>query len=1068
MLVSRTLVFSLLFAAAAWSQVGIQEDADWLTLRSESLTVVLSKAQKGAIHSLVDLATEREFAAVRTEPSLFRLTFSKAGDNSGYTEDFTSRDAQAVEYTVERTAEAATAHLRYASLSGRRIGVRCSVSVRPGDPLVHWRIAVDGEEPLVLESVQFPLLVMTDTLGDSRADDVSFAGATEDGQYLAPGDWRVGYRHLYAQPGALAAQFACYHDPTGGFYTATQDAVGYPKQLVIARGAEGIEYTWSHQTHSGLPNAYGLAYDVVCTTFRSQNTAIPTDWRDAADIHKQWVLKQPWCARTVAERPDIPAWLKRGTVRVQWELRSDGLPDVALAWVERHWAKSFAGLPPFVTFFGFEHTATWVAPEYTPFYPSDEAFRQASQGIRAMGGHICLFPSTYQWSLTYDRRADGSFAWDDRANFTAIGLPHAIRDRDGSVFKKSPSWLRGGETAALCRGDAWTRQFFAASVAKMVDRGVDVVQLDQVVGGRWPTDTNAVCFSSEHGHPPGYGPWDVAAYHEQMRLLREQGDRSSPPVVYSMESPQELFVQDFGLFDYRHSRSVVNVRPWDTYPRKHAAVFPYLYHEFVPVFHIPSHSGPIPLILATAIVNGEIPSFKPSQIEFPGEPVVANGGFETWSDAPAGWRVWRSQAQGTATVGPDTAMSRDGEHSLRLVGGQENETTHVYQIIPVTGSPLRVGGDYRLRFGMKADHLVGTGGVTVEALDSPDWQVWKRLGTWDAEAAVGDWQEHEIRFGVPDGTRALRLVLRLTGKGTVWFDGLRLDEGRDGSELVRDGNTVFHLASQWARLAAAGAGKYLMQGTTLHPPPLQTGTTSYTVSANRATALSFQFYTLDKSQTSTIRNASCPLTVSSGEGAWEEKTLELAVTPGAAEFHIPMSLRQKGELLFDDFALTEVGGDGKNLMSNPDFEDWPHPAGLPPGWIHIDQYRGRVFGGTYHREEKDVHGGKFAIRLASPADDDAIHVKQVLPVDGKLLAVGKTYRLHFWVKVRSVARWQPVVVTHEFPAILHNAFRAPDGTAATILVNITEQPQTGQLTWSGTTTELTLAPWELRLVELVP
>ena len=86
-------------------------------------------------------------------------------------------------------------------------------------------------------------------------------------------------------------------------------------------------------------------------------------------------------------------------------------------------------------------------------------------------------------------------------------------------------------------------------------------------------------------------------------------------------------------------------------------------------------------------------------------------------------------------------------------------------------------------------------------------------------------------------------------------------------------------------------------------------------------------------------------------------------------------------------------------------------------------------------------------------------------MDGNLLSIGKTYRLRFWVKVRKVARWQPVHVTHKFPAILHNAFRAPDGSAAAILVNVTDEPQTGRLTWGGAEIELTLNPWEIRLVE---
>ena len=1058
-------------ASTAWSQVGVQDAPDRLTVRNDRVSLVLSKAHKGAIVSLSDHATRQEFAATQAEPCLFRLLFTQAGDVSGDTQSFSSRDAAQVSYAVERTVDGERAVLRFSALAGRNLEATCTAAVTNGDPLVRWRISVTGIAPLVLEEIQFPIVVLTDTLGAVRDDDVALAGATEDGQYVAPGNWGVGRRRLYTQPGSLAAQFGCYYDPTGGFYTATQDGRGYPKRLAIVRVADGMSFAWSHLCHHQSQKRFELSYDVVNTTFRSTDDTTPADWRDAADIHKQWAVTQPWCARTVAQRQDIPDWLKRGCVRVQWDLRTDGKPKAAADWVERHWNTHFAPLPPFVTFFGFEHAGSWVAPKYVPFYPSDEAFRDATRRIRGTAGHVFLFPSSYQWTLTYNKQADGTFEWDDRADFEESGRPHAIVNRDGSTFSRTHSWLRGGASAGLCRGDVWSRQFLGATVLQLLERGVDVVQMDQVVGGQWPAGATSPCFSRDHGHPPGHGLWDVDAFHDQMKALRERCDKAGLQVVFSEESPQELFAQDFGLFDYRHARANVNIKLWDLVPKMHAAVFPYLYHQFVPVFHIPSHSEPVPIILAHAIVSGEIPSFKPAQIEFAGEPVVENGSFEGWSENPVGWRVWRSQPTNTVTVRSDAGDPRAGELALHLAGEQEGESVQIYQCIPVDGAVLRVGGTYRVRLQMKSAGLAGKGGMDVEALDSPDWWEWQRLGTWTAAAPEDtDWTQGMVTFTIPQGSQILRLVLRLSGRGAVWFDGLTLEAVRDdgtAGELVRPGNAVFRMLRQWAQLAAAGAGKYVMLGTMLHPPPLRTGMTHTTVSASKASSVRFQLYTLRKDHSSSVGHADCPLTIGSGDGLWEHKSLELRVMPGAAEFHVPMDLRQKGELLFDDFGLTEVGST-ENLMHNSGFEDWPEPAATPPGWSHIQEYQGRTFTGTFHREEQNTHSGAFAIRLVNKTDADAIHVKQVLPVDGTLLSVGKTYRVSFWVKVRNVARRQPIRVEKEFPAILHNAFRAPDGSAAAILVNITDQPQTGKLTWTGTETELSLSPWEVRLVPSTP
>jgi hypothetical protein len=52
---------------------------------------------------------------------------------------------------------------------------------------------------------------------------------------------------------------------------------------------------------------------------------------------------------------------------------------------------------------------------------------------------------------------------------------------------------------------------------------------------------------------------------------------------------------------------------------------------------------------------------------------------------------------------------------------------------------------------------------------------------------------------------------------------------------------------------------------------------------------------------------------------------------------------------------------------------------------------------------------------------------------------------------------------HEWPAILHNAYRAPDGSETVVMVNISDQPQTGKLTWKGKTSDLSLKAWEVRL-----
>ncbi|MDD4538019.1 MAG: DUF6259 domain-containing protein [Kiritimatiellia bacterium] len=1068
---SLFIMLSFVLVAPLWGQGAVREEGDAVIVQSADSILRLSKAGVGAILSLQDRQSGREYLADDKNTPLFRLSLTRADDKSGEAIAISSGDASEMTVAIVPDDGQDAIELRYSGFADwPQLAVHCHVAVRKDDALLRWRLRVSGAPTLVLEESQYPLLLLMDCLGDSRADDMALAGATEGGAYMAPGDWKRGYQRRYFQPGSLAAQFASYHDPAGGFFTATQDAVGYQKAVTIARQNGGVEYRWSHQCFHPLAEPYELPYDVVCTTFRSPDPARPSDWRDAADIHKRWAMTQPWCAKTVAARQDIPEWIKRGCIRVQWELRSDGQPDAVINWLDNKWAKYFPNLPPFLTFFSFEHVATWVAPKYTPFYPSDDAFTAMTRHIADMGGHVCLFPSTYQWSVTYRARPDGSFDWDDRKDFAAIGEKHAVKDRMGTTILKKPSWLQGGQTAALCRGDAWTREFFRNAVDDMAARGVDVVQLDQVVGGAWPSDGRTACFNPEHGHPLGFGRWDSDAFHEQMTLLRARADAKYPGMVFSLESPQELFAQDFGLYDYRHARSVFNINQWEQYPRKHAAIFPYLYNEYVPVFHIPPHSEPVGLILAQAVVSGEMPSCKQHQIKFPGEPLVVNGDFDKPSATPTGWTIWRNQPHGPATVEYDSTTPAQGAAALRIVGTNAGEVVNVYQLLPLVDVPLKAGGKYRLRFMMKSKELSSTrSGVSLSAMSDTNWQFWKELEAWHANAASSqDWQSYEQLFTVPAGTKAMRITLHLSGKGSVAFDQVILDEQlADGSfaEMKRPGNTVFTIMSQWAALAAAGAGKYFMQGKMLHPPPLTTARLEKTVRSSRAAKLNGQLYTMTIDAGRTVDSASCAINLSASQNAWLQHSMDITVTAGAREIHVPISLRQKGEILYDDFVLTEIGGNGDNLLPNPSFENWVDPAQAPAGWVHLVEYRERVFKGTYHREEKDVHNGNYAIRLACAVNDDLAQLKQVLPIDGSKLAVGKSYRLSFWVKTRNIARWLPIEAKHEFPAILHNAFQAPDGDCAVLMINICDEPQTGSLQWQGRETTHTLQPWELKLVE---
>ena len=131
-----------------------------------------------------------------------------------------------------------------------------------------------------------------------------------------------------------------------------------------------------------------------------------------------------------------------------------------------------------------------------------------------------------------------------------------------------------------------------------------------------------------------------------------------------------------------------------------------------------------------------------------------------------------------------------------------------------------------------------------------------------------------------------------------------------------------------------------------------------------------------------------------------------------------LNLRGLARVLLDDLHLQEVlpdGGVGKDIESL----DVPPDFSLMKQWINLYSGLGRpylLFGEMLHPPP--------------------------LKTDGTTIYLNRTY-----------------------PAILHNAFRAPDGREAVVAVNVTNQVQSGQLVWKGKTRVLSFAAWEAKLVE---
>lgn len=844
----------------------ITETPTEVRLTNARLTLVLSKDGYGALYSLVDTQTGLECIAPQGRPALFALAFSAKGQPTAPLTRVEASQAATLRTRVERRGEAATAVLEYGDVGQPGVNVVCTATVSPADPLVRWRLSLTFPDTLVLEEVQYPQYSLRAPLGERVEDDALVIGATKGGVVRAPASLKTGTRVSAAQPGTLAAQFGCLVAPRAGFYMAAYDATGYPKRLVVARTAEGLAASWTQCCFAASP--FALDYDLVLTTFTGADVPTATDWRDGADLYRAWAERQPWCARPLTRRTDLPQWLRAAPAMVRFN--RDWLTDPSLIkrWLTEYWGKRFPATPLITAYWGWEKVATWVTPDYFPVYPSDGAFAELEAWTRKRDCHAFFWPSGYHWTLTYGKQADDSFTWDDRARFEAVGAPHAVVTRDGKTYRAARSWLRGGETSCLCPGDSWTIDWWNREVAApCARRGVEIVQSDQVVGGSFPW-----CYSTTHGHPPGPGAWMAEAFARQLATEREQCRKHQRDFVVCCEEPNEHLNHLVGVQDYRDCESRYE---W-------ASVYNYLYHDFVPTFQSNPHANDT-VMTAYCFANGQMPHLSPSMALGPG-PLLVNGEFEgvPGRDLPGWSQVKEYQGkQWRGTWARDEAEKHGGQSSLRLDNATEDDIVQVSQNVPV-GGEFAVGRTYRLSAWMKTDHAREGGAIAAATLTG------SMTSTGGCHlpypAAGAGWQRVSGELTIKPDSLLLRIMIHVVGTARVWVDDMTLEE------VLPDGQTApvmrpelpldHDLMRRWVELYHGVGRPYLFYGRMLHPPKLTAGTVER--QGRTFPAIMHNAYRApDGSEACILVNATRSL--QSGELTWHGRTVKVELPAGGAE-----------------------------------------------------------------------------------------------------------------------------------------------------------------------------------------
>lgn len=460
----------------------VLKEGNFLKIGNEFLEIAIEYG-KWAIYSITEKGSSIDFIRCKdTVGCLFWLVYRFK--YTGEVEALIGNDFSHFSYTGNVLGNNAWLNMTwsglFSSLRGRLLNMKVTVSINvpAGSRLSYWYILIDNGEDGVIERIGFPLIYGVSQISDEKIGDYLVVPqgpgilCKNPQVNLKPG---VGLGGVYYPSEHFNMQFMAYYakELNKGIYLADYDSSGkFVKYFsaVNRGGGKYLEILNEHVPEFCSKSKVMLPYPVVVGVFEG-------DWWDAAQIYKSWAMNQWWVSQgTIAERVDIPHWLKRTGIMADfftrfwcinstlWNGPYSNLPKTAEA------MKQYYNSEPLFWWRGWEKNGFGVTPpEYFPPTEGWDSFKKAVNETHAKGGRICVYPHTSYCSFN-------STCWQDF-------ILNAPRDYEGNLYVFSWGILKNNgepssETAFIVGpGERWSN-YVLQMIKELAYSGVDMVSLD--------------------------------------------------------------------------------------------------------------------------------------------------------------------------------------------------------------------------------------------------------------------------------------------------------------------------------------------------------------------------------------------------------------------------------------------------------------------------------------------------------------------------------------------------------------------------------------------------------------
>lgn len=532
---------------------------------------LLLSQDKGSIESFRVADYELLIPNHSTLP-LFKIEFR--GDDLKF-RSVSSAEAKKVTIIKSVQGESEIIEINYEGISDLGVGAKVTVRCPRNEALTYWSIEVDNPKAMWIGHIQFPIVQVPFDKNPTDENRSSILSSLYDGVLSSPvtaatviGSWRRPRNNVpevWRQtnyPRECTAQLLAYYNASGGLYMASEDPDGLPKLISPMIERDGVSMGFGHYPGTRGPGKTKLGYEVALGTFQG-------DWHAAAEIYRNWAIKQPFTKRKLAERSDIPKWLFQPLVGVAFPMRGQGDWDPpaainteyspatnAIPYLDKL-AKGF-NTPLLPIVFNWEHAGPWVQPEAFPPVGGETAMKKFMKTSKAKGWHPVLYGNGINWVP-----GQKNTGYNGMEYYKANGGESATARRwDGNVMGSS-SWRTVYPT---CVATPSARKMVLGMTRGMAELGPDVIQqFDQGVGA-------IHCYATDHGHPPVPGPWMSEAFASLLKEDNEVARSLDKSVAVSSEgAPPEVYLQDFQFWDARIGGG----------GSLNCSLFSFIYHEFI-------------------------------------------------------------------------------------------------------------------------------------------------------------------------------------------------------------------------------------------------------------------------------------------------------------------------------------------------------------------------------------------------------------------------------------------------------------------------------------------------------